>query len=154
VNTLVYLALGLIVILVGALVALRPWPFPPSLTVDDINAFARQNTADPGRGTDALATYYGWRQDLWSTLARGVGALAVALFLALAGASLEAGTTVKERTVSPPAQPQPTKVTSTESTTSPETLALIGGLIVIGAGAWLRTRAVQREFAGDVGRVG
>ena len=87
-----------------------------SLTVNQLNGFARQNKVDPGRGTEALSTFYGWRQDIFrGGVARGLGAFAVALLLALVGASLEAGKTIKETTTGS-AQPKPTTITTTEST--------------------------------------
>ena len=149
-----YITLAVLVVVTAGLVALRPRPFPPSLSVDELNGFARQNIADPGRGTEALSAFYGWRQDLWSGLARGTGAIAVALLLALVGASLEAGKTVKEEVPEPPAEVSSTVVTPSDVTTSPATLALIGGLAVFGTGVWFRARAVQREFARDVARLG
>jgi hypothetical protein len=68
-----YVALAVLVAATAALVALRPWPFPPSLTVSELNGFVRLNASDPGRGAEALSGFYGWRQDLWSMLARGCG---------------------------------------------------------------------------------
>jgi hypothetical protein len=152
-SVVAYVALGVLVIASAALVALRPWPFPPSLTLDELNGLARLNASDPGGGTGALSSFYGWRQDLWSVLTRGCAAFAVALLLALVGATLEAGKTVKVTTTGPTPEARSTSVTSTETKTSPEVLALIGGLIVLSTAAWLRSRAVQREFAADAGRL-
>jgi len=153
VTVVAYVALAVLVVASAALVALRPWPFPPSLTIDELNGFARLNATDPGSGTGALSSFYGWRQDLWSVLTRGCAAFAVALLLALVGATLEAGKTVKVIMNGPSPKARSTSVTSTEAKTSPAVLALIGGLMVLSTAAWLRSRAVQREFAADAGRL-
>ena len=152
-TTVSYVALIVVLVAVAATVALRPWPFPPSLTSDELNGFIRQNLAEPGRGTESLSTFYGWRQELWSVLARGLGAFAVALLLALVGASLEDGKTVRTQATGGIAAPQASTMTTTESGTSPEVLALVGGVAILAAGVWLRSRAVQREFARDLGRL-
>jgi len=144
-------ALGVLVILVAALVALRPRPFRPSLTIDELLGFATLNLADPGQGTDAVTTFYEWRQNHWTVIARGCGALAVSLLLALVGASLEAGKTVTEEPTNPTGGGR--TVTRTEADTSPEVLGLVGGLLVLGSSAWFRTRALHREFSADIGRL-
>jgi hypothetical protein len=122
-----YLALGVLIVLIAVAIALRPWPFRPSLTVDELNGFARLNAGDAGSGTEAMLTFYGWRQEQWNGLARGFGALAVALLLALVGATLDAGKIVTEATTPSGESPTPSdnsKTTTTTSKTSPEVLAL------------------------------
>jgi hypothetical protein len=144
-----YVTLGVVAILVAALVALRPWPFPPSVTTDELLGFARLGRTD---GVDAMSKFYGWRQDQWSLLARGFGAFAVAVLLALVAASLEAGKRVLEQSPNQRGS-ETTKITITESQTSPEVLALVGALVVFGGSAWFRARALQREFSDDVARL-
>jgi hypothetical protein len=145
-----YGLLALLVIVGVCQLALVAWSFVPSLTVDEINGFARLDTVDPGRGPEALAVFYGWKQERWAAVARGAGAAAVAVALALVGATLQDGKTVTETTTGAKAG---TKTTTTDSDTSPEAFALLGGLAFVGGLAWLRSRSVQREFAADVGRL-
>jgi hypothetical protein len=153
VNLFAYVSSAVVVVVVSLAIALRPWPFPPSLTSEEINGFVRQNGADPGRGTEALSTFYAWRQDIWTVVARGAGAFAVALLLALVGASLEAGKTVTTKSTGATAKANTKTVAETDSKTSPAVLALVLGLSVFAVAAWQRSRAVQREFAADVGRL-
>ena len=138
---------------VRLLVVVVVWLFAPSLTVDELNGFARLDRGEAGRGPEALGVFYGWRQDKWANLARGFGAAAVAVVLALVGATLESGKTVTERTADRAAAAAATKTTTTESETSPEAFALLGGFLVLGGVAWLRTRALHREFAADLGQL-
>ena len=152
-HQIAFVALGLLIVLVAALVTLRPWPFPPSLTIDELNGFSRLNLTDPGHGADAMATFYEWRQDQWGVLARGFGALAVTLLLTLVGASIETGKTVTAEAPSPAGRGVATTITTTRSETSPAVLALVGGLVLLGGAAWLRSRALHGEFATDIGRI-
>jgi hypothetical protein len=153
VGAVAYASLLLVALVVAVLVALRPHPFPQSVTADQMNGFARIDPAARTHGVDAMSTFYTWRQDQWRQLARGLAALAVTLIVALAGASLEGGKRVTEKTTPPTGGAQTTKVTTTESDTSPEVLALIAGLLIVGGGAWMRSRAMQREFSDDVARL-
>jgi hypothetical protein len=147
-----YASLVLVALVVAILVALRPYPFRQSVTPDQMNGFARIDPGARTHGVDAISTFYTWRQDQWRQLARGLAALAVTLIVALASAGLEGGKSVTE-TTTPPTGGETKKVTTTESDTSPEVLAFIAGFLIVGSGAWMRARALQREFSDDVARL-
>ena len=148
-----YGSLAALVVLLAMLVALRPWPFPPSLSADEINGFARLNLDEGGTGTDAMSKFYDWRQSQWNGFARGLGGLAVALLLAVVGATLETGKVVTETTSETSKEPGAVKRTRTDRDTSPEVFALIAGLLIVAEAAWLRSRALQHEFSADAGRL-
>lgn len=149
-----YAAVAAVTILVAIGIAVRPRPFRKSLTFDQLNGFARLNGKDPGSGTNALTTFYGWRQDQWTALARGLGALAIAILLALIGATIDASKVVREITEDAASEEAGSvTVTTTEAMTSPEFLALFGAVVILSGGVWLRSRAIHREFADDADRL-
>jgi hypothetical protein len=135
-ETIAYVALVLGALFAAAVIALRPSPFRPSVSVDQLNAFVRLNAGGRG-GTEALSTFYGWRQESWKAVAGGCGAFAVAVVLALLGAALETGKTA----------------TTTAMRGAPEVLALVGALALYALAFWLRSRALHREFSDDVIRL-
>jgi hypothetical protein len=58
-----------------------------------LDALARlAGTSDSARGTDALTTVYGWREDQWRQLARGAAGVVVALLVAVVPLLLKAPT--------------------------------------------------------------
>ena len=149
-----YAALGLGVAVATLFVASRRWLFPPSVSVDERNAFKRLNRSRAHGGTEALSTFYGWRQDAWVTLARGTAGVAAAVLLAFVGATLEDGKTEQTMTTRASGLPgTPTKTTTTSTRSSTEVFALVGGLSAFAIAFWFRARAVQREFKSDIVRL-
>lgn len=64
------------------------------LPAGQLEALARlAGSSDSDRGTDAVKTVYGWREDQWRQLARGAAGVVVALLVAIVPLLLNAPTT-------------------------------------------------------------
>ena len=126
--------------------------FPRLIPLDRVLALSVVDRTSIVVGLGPITQFYEWSQDRWASLAKGAGATAVSLLLAVVGFAIGDGVTSFASEAASGGSTKET-ISTAVAPALDEVIWLTAFVFVVASIGWLRSATVHRDFAEDIAAV-